>query len=126
MNKRLSSQELYYLRNHLNIRLLIQNFLNIPAKDIENVFRFLCPICYEFQTAINQKTNLSRCFRCKRNFNTIELVMLDRKLPFLQAVKFLQNITPDFQAASLISSPANTSCAVLYPRHLSGLCKSFS
>jgi len=58
----------------------------------EGCFRFLCPLCNAFDTAINPKTNLARCFRCEKNFNTIDLVMIIRQADFVQSVKFLQSI----------------------------------
>ena len=90
MGGRFSKEELYKLRNHIQIRVLIETVLKIPCKEIEGVFRFLCPVCREFQTGVHTKTNLSRCFRCERNFNTIELVMEDQKMKFVESVKFLK------------------------------------
>ena len=62
----------------------------MPNKEIEGFFRFLCPLCREFNTATNPKTNLARCFRCKRNFNPIDLVMVVERCGFLDAVRFLE------------------------------------
>lgn len=92
MRQHFSSEELSALRNQISIRHLIEELLGIPSKQTEGVFRFLCPECREFQTAVNPKTNLSRCFRCQENFNTIELVMKDRQLNFVQSVKFLKQL----------------------------------
>ena len=55
-------------------------------------FRFLCPFCTGFDTAVNLKTNLARCFRCEKNFNTIDLVMAVRQADFVHSVKFLQSV----------------------------------
>jgi hypothetical protein len=52
----------------------------------------MCPLCQEFNTAVNPKTNLARCFTCEKNFNTIDLVMLIRQTDFVHSVKFLQSI----------------------------------
>ena len=90
MTRRFTSEDLYAIRNDISVRYVIENILNIPAKEVEGIFRFLCPTCGEFQTAINPKTNLSRCFRCLQNFKTIELVMHDQKMSFVDSVKFLQ------------------------------------
>lgn len=90
--RRFSDEELRAVRNKIAMRDLICTTLEIPCKEVEGVFRFLCPKCGEFQTAINPKTNLSRCFRCQRNFNSIEIVMEDRKLNFVDAVKFLKQL----------------------------------
>ena len=92
MGKRFSSQKLYELRNLIPIDVLIEKELNIPTKISEGVFRFLCPLCNEFQTAVNLKTNLSRCFRCEKNFNAIDLVMICRETDFVDSVKYLQEI----------------------------------
>lgn len=92
MGKRFSSMELYKLRNSIPIHVLIETQLGIPAKISEGVFRFLCPLCNEFQTAVNPKTNLSRCFRCEKNFNTIDMVMIWHNTDFVSSVKYLQAI----------------------------------
>ena len=92
MGKRFSSKELYELRNSIPIHVLIETQLDIPTKISEGVFRFLCPLCNEFQTAVNAKTNLSRCFRCEKNFNTIDMVMICRNTCFVDSVKYLQTI----------------------------------
>ena len=92
MGKHFSSQELYKLRNLIPIDVLIEAKLGIPAKISEGVFRFLCPLCNEFQTAVNPKTNLSRCFRCEKNFNTIDLVMTCHNIGFVDSVKYLQTL----------------------------------
>jgi len=89
MRKSFSSDELYLIRNKISITKVILS-LGIPNKKVEEIFRFLCPECGEFQTAINDKTNLSRCFRCAKNFNTIEIVMAERKTNFVESVKFLK------------------------------------
>ena len=90
MSRRFSSKELYELRNSIPIDVLIETQLGIPAKISEGVFRFLCPLCNEFQTAVNPKTNLSRCFRCEKNLNTIDLVIKIRGYGFRDSVLFLK------------------------------------
>ena len=92
MKKRFSSQELFELRNAIPVDMLIKNELQIPSKISEGIFRFLCPICNEFQTAINPTTNLARCFRCERNFNTIDLVMTVRRIGFKESILFLKHL----------------------------------
>jgi len=93
MTRRFSSQELFELRNHIPIDTLIERRLMLPSKVTEGFFRFLCPVCQEFQTAINPKTNLARCFRCERNFNTIDLVMICRNMSFVESVTYLKTVT---------------------------------
>lgn len=92
MGKRFSSKELYELRNLIPIDVLIETELGIPAKISEGIFRFLCPLCNEFQTAVNPKTNMSRCFRCEKNFNTIDMVMTCRSIGFVDSARYLQTI----------------------------------
>jgi len=87
--RRFTDEELFRIRNFIPVRQVIEELLAIPGKDVEGVFRFVCPCCYESNTAINPSTNLTRCFLCKKNFNTIEIVMADRKLPFVKAVTYL-------------------------------------
>ena len=88
--KRFTQNELFELRNHIPISTLIEDRLEIPAKISEGHFRFLCPLCGEFQTATNPKTNLARCFRCEKNFNTIDVVMTCEKTTFVETVNILK------------------------------------
>jgi len=92
MGKHFSSRELFELRNSILIDVLIEKELAIPSKISEGFFRFLCPLCNEFQTAVNPKTNLGRCFRCEKNFNTIDMVMAWHNTGFVDSVKYLQTI----------------------------------
>jgi DNA primase len=92
MGKYFSSRELYKLRNSIPIDVLIEKELAIPSKISEGFFRFLCPLCNEFQTAVNPKSNMGRCFRCEKNFNTIDVVMIWQNTGFVESVKYLQQI----------------------------------
>jgi len=93
MTKRcFSSNQLYALRNDVNVQMLIEKTLRIPCRVTQGCFRFLCPLCNTFDTATNPKTNLARCFRCEKNFNTIDLVMLISQADFVGSVKFLQSM----------------------------------
>jgi DNA primase len=87
---RFSPQELRTLRNDISIADLLSQRLHLPNKYRDSFLRFLCPVCNEFDTAVNPKTNLARCFRCSKNFNPIDLVMTVRKCSFLDAVDFLK------------------------------------
>jgi hypothetical protein len=87
-----SREELRKLRNEIPIDLVIAKVLEIPAKSSEGYFRFLCPLCREFNTATNPRTNLGRCFRCERNFNLIDLLILVRGYSFRQAVAYLRTL----------------------------------
>jgi hypothetical protein len=91
MTKRhFTNHELYLLRNDIAIDVLIEKALCIPSRIADGCFRFLCPLCKEFNTAVNPETNLARCFSCEENFNTIDLVMTIRNLDFVESVRFLQ------------------------------------
>ena len=87
--KHFTESELRRLRNNIPVKYVIETLLQLPHKEIEGVYRFLCPACNEFQTGLNPHTNLARCFRCRRNFNPIELLMADRGLSFVQSVTLL-------------------------------------
>jgi hypothetical protein len=86
-----STKLLHRLRNEIDIREIVRT-LEIPWKISEGYFRFLCPQCSEFNTATNPRTNLGRCFRCLRNFNPIDLVMVTRAQSFLESVDFLSKL----------------------------------
>ena len=92
MTERFPPEMLRKLRNEIPINLLINEFLKLPIKQSEGYFRFLCPICSEFVTATNPKTNLARCFRCEKNFNPIDMVMTVKQVNFQSAVDYLAGI----------------------------------
>ena len=94
--KRFSDAELFELRNKLPVKTVIEKISGLPSKEIEGLFRFLCPCCNEFQTAVHPRENLGRCFRCQKNYNPIELVMAARGVDFVSSVKLLQGY---YQAA---------------------------
>ena len=89
MNERFPSELLRSLRNEIPIDKLIRSLPDLVWKEREGYLRFLCPRCSEFHTATNPKTNLARCFRCRENFNPIELVMAVEQCRFVDAVKIL-------------------------------------
>ena len=91
--RRFSSQELFELRNNIPVDILIRDHLQVPSKIRDGLFRFLCPLCNEFQTAVNPATNLARCFRCEQNFNTIDLVIEIKGYGFRDSVLFLKQIS---------------------------------
>lgn len=90
MKQRITPQLLFSLRNHIPIDVLITKVLLLPCKESEGYWRFLCPICQEFRTAANKRTNLARCFLCQKNFNPIDIVMVVQSCNFLEAVAFLK------------------------------------
>lgn len=92
MPNTLTKEHLRELRNRIEIIPLIADILEIVYKTHDGRFRFMCPLCHDFDTAVNTDTNLARCFRCKRNFNPIDMVMTVKRYSFMQAVRFLQPI----------------------------------
>ena len=92
MAKRYSKEFLRMLRNEIPIAILICDLLKMPNKVSEGYFRFLCPICSGFNTATSEKTNLARCFRCEKNFNPIDMVMEVKRIGFVDAVEYLNEI----------------------------------
>jgi len=92
MTKRYSKEKLRMLRNQIPISRLISDFLHIPCKVSDGYFRFLCPLCSEFNTATNPKTNLARCFRCQKNFNPIDMVMAVNSCNFREAVELIDGL----------------------------------
>jgi len=73
--KRFNTEEISKIRNDVLVRDVIERLLNLPHKIVEGIYRFLCPVCNEFNTGLNPNTNLCRCFGCKKNYNPIDLVM---------------------------------------------------
>lgn len=88
----ITKEELRILRNEVPINLIIADVLDIPWKVSEGYFRFLCPLCSEFNSSTNPKTNLARCFACKTNFNPIDMTMAVKKYRFIDAVDFVRTI----------------------------------
>lgn len=96
MSKLFSPYLLRQLRNNIPIEKLISEILDIPWKKSEGYFRFLCPICNEFNTSTKKETNLARCFRCKKNFNTIDLVLATYRISFVDAANLLKHLLSHF------------------------------
>lgn len=92
MKRRFSSAELFELRNSIPINAVIKDLLLMESKTIDGYFRFLCPVCNEFQTATKVSTNLARCFSCQKNFNAIDLVMVVKNMGFVDSVSFLKDV----------------------------------
>jgi len=95
VSQTLAKDYLRRLRNEIDVRLVIADVLQLEHRCTAGRFRFLCPLCGEFHTAVNPRTNLARCFRCLRNFNPIDLVILVKHYDFLQAVELLEPLLPD-------------------------------
>jgi uncharacterized CHY-type Zn-finger protein len=94
MAKFFTRHELYKLRNSIPLADVL-SILKWPHKTRDGRVCFVCPQCSESLTAINQRTNLGRCFRCEINFNPIDLVMLINDYDFVAAVHFLQERFPE-------------------------------
>ena len=92
MSDTLSKLQLRDLRNRIEMIPLIAEALELIYKTHDGRFRFMCPLCHDFDTAVNIDTNLARCFRCQRNFNPIDMVMTVKRYSFMQAVRYLQPI----------------------------------
>jgi DNA primase len=92
MSRTLSKTHLRDLRNRIEIIPLIAETLELLFKTRDGRFRFMCPLCHDFDTAVNPETNLARCFRCQRNFNPIDIVMTVKRYSFMQAVRYLDPI----------------------------------
>ena len=106
---RYTRQHLFTLRNHIPIDRLIKA-ISVPSKIQEGYYRFQCPVCNEFNTGVNPKTNLARCFSCRKNFNTIDFVMTVKGLSFIDSVAYLETLTTAFQSSrqpSLCSASAS-------------------
>jgi CHC2 zinc finger len=92
MSKHYTADFLRMLRNQIPINEVIIDLLNLEVRNDHELLRFRCPLCDNFHTATNHKTNLARCFDCKNNFNPIDLVMTVENCGFLDAVKILRNL----------------------------------
>ena len=83
-----TKQQLFQVRNEIDIDWLINEKLNIE-RQFNGAWRFRCPLCLELNTATQKKTNLARCFSCQKNFNTIDIVIYTKKINFVPSVRFL-------------------------------------
>lgn len=79
------------LRNDIPIDEVIVDLLNLEVQKDRKTIRFRCPLCYNFHTATNHKTNLARCFDCQKNFNPIDMVITVGNCGFVDAVKVLKD-----------------------------------
>ena len=108
MTRRFSPQELTFLRNRVPITHVIKTLLDLPTRSTNGKLSFACPLCGGFDTAINAAHNLAQCFECRQNFNPIELVMHQRQIGFVDAVRCLKNrIEPTPPAQNSLTSARN-------------------
>mgnify|MGYP001546806172 CR=1 FL=1 len=77
------------IRNQVDIVQVIY-VLRLETIRSKDLVRFRCPLCYGFHTATNAKTNLGRCFDCKKNYNPIDLVMNVTRCSFVESVEYLK------------------------------------
>ncbi len=96
MNK-FTQQQLFQVRNMINIDWLIKEKLNLQ-RQFNRIWRFQCPLCQQFNTATQKKNNLARCFSCQQNFNTIDLVIHAKQINFIPSVTFLLSLINEIQS----------------------------
>ena len=89
MSRYFNDELLWRLRNDIRWEPLLGH-LDWPHKMREGQLAFLCPLCREYRSAVNPRTNLGRCFHCQTNFNPIDLTIAIQKCDFLDAVAFLK------------------------------------
>lgn len=89
--KRFSKEMMYRIRNDIPVESVITDILRMESKSSDGHLRFLCPICRDFHTATKPDTNLGRCFRCKRNFNPVDLVIIVNEWDFVKTVTHLRS-----------------------------------
>lgn len=102
--KRYRDETLRELRNNVPVRWVIERLLQLPAKEVEGVYKFTCPSCSEFSCSINPQANLGRCHRCEKNFNPIDLVMAETKQSFINSVRLLLDKQADLNTTSATST----------------------
>lgn len=90
MSKRFPATLLRMVRNQIPIDDVIIVMLRLDIRHTDKIMRFRCPVCGNFHTATNLKTNLARCFDCEKNFNPIDLVIEVTQCSFVEAVERLQ------------------------------------
>jgi hypothetical protein len=90
MSPHYPSTLLHALRNQIPIDTVIADMLCLDIRKSDPLLRFRCPLCDNFHTATNPKTNLARCFDCRKNFNPIDLVMAVTRCSFIEAVELLK------------------------------------
>lgn len=103
---------LWAIRNELPMRLTIERLGNFGpiAKQSDGYFRFQCPNCSELRATVNPRNNLAHCFCCDKNFNNIDLMMIQGH-DFLPAVGILANWLKQYQRDLGRQTPAEQSAA---------------
>ena len=98
---------LWAIRNELPMKLTIVRLGNFGpiAKQSDGYFRFQCPHCRELRATVNPSNNLAHCFCCKKNYNNIDLMMIQGH-DFLPAVDILKNWLVQYQRDLGRSTPS--------------------
>ena len=104
MTRRFSSRELSFLRNHIPIHRVIETMLSVATGNNNGKLSFACPVCHGFNTSINTRHNLARCFDCRQNMNPIEFVMHQLHISFVDSVNWLKRDNRE-PVAEKISTP---------------------
>jgi hypothetical protein len=89
--RRIVPDRMREFRNDISI-LFVARDLRIPTAARGPRAAIRCPQCSSLHAAVNERTNLVRCFRCRRNYNPIDLVMSELRISFLDAVAYLERI----------------------------------
>jgi hypothetical protein len=100
MKRRFSSRQLSILRNNIPIERVIVDSLSLHSRHHGGKLRFACPKCQSFDTSILTSSNLARCFSCRHNFNTIEIVMAHLKIGFVDSVNWLMQRNTEMDNAN--------------------------
>jgi len=100
MSRYFPDDYLYRLRNQIPLALVFER-LDWPHKRRGGQLAFLCPRCQEYDSAVNPRTNLGRCFHCQRNFNPIDLTMAVEECDFVTAVHYLKPMLPPEEGAAV-------------------------
>jgi DNA primase len=98
------------IRNELPMKLTIVRLREHGpiAKQVDGYFRFQCPSCGELRATVNPKNNLAHCFSCGKNYNNIDL-MLIQGYDFLPAVQILTGWLQQYLSDLPQSAPASHS-----------------
>jgi DNA primase len=98
------------IRNDLPMKLTIVRLREHGpiTKQVDGYFRFQCPSCSELRATVNPKNNLAHCFSCGRNFNNIDL-MLIQGYEFLPAVQILSGWLQQYRSDLQESTPSSRS-----------------
>lgn len=98
------------IRNELPMKLTIVRLREHGpiAKQVDGYFRFQCPSCGELRATVNPKNNLAHCFSCGKNYNNIDL-MLIQGYDFLPAVQILAGWLQHYRSDLPPSAPASRS-----------------